>query len=148
MQTDMSDFDGMVEQVLAGDREAFRGIVESCESKVRLVLAAMLPESSNVDDLTQETFVTAFRKLPQYEPGTNFPAWIKAIARNLALNERRAWHRRLAMNKKYEAVLEIENRLDNAVDMLGGSLSDEIAAALRDCINALAPHTREMVSST
>jgi len=147
MQSDGPDFDGLVAQVLSGNREAFRGIVDGCESKVRLALAAMLQESSNVDDLTQETFVTAFRKLSQYQPGTNFPAWVKAIARNLALNERRAWQRRQAATKKYEGLLQVEERLDDAVDALGASLPDEVLGSLHTCIEALAPHTRDMVKA-
>jgi RNA polymerase sigma-70 factor, ECF subfamily len=75
--------------VLAGDREAYRQIITACEAKVRIVLAAILPVQDMVDDIAQEVFVTAYGKLRDYEPGSDFVAWLKAIARNLALNERR-----------------------------------------------------------
>ena len=86
--------DALVGATLAGDREAYRQIITLSEAKVRVVLAAILPDSSVVEDLAQEVYVTAFYKLVDYRPGSDFLASLTTIARNLALNERRRWHRR------------------------------------------------------
>jgi Sigma-70 region 2 len=92
--------------VLAGDREAYRQIITACEAKVRIVLAAILPVQDMVDDIAKEVFVTAYGKLRDYEPGSDFVAWLKAIARNLALNERRRWFRHARFRDKLHAEVE------------------------------------------
>src|SRR5579871_2137301 len=83
--------DRIIEAVVGGDRESYRQVILRCEAMVRMILAAILPDPGGVDDVAQEVFVTAFGKLNQYQPGTDFELWLKAIARNLALNERKRW---------------------------------------------------------
>src|SRR6266852_437387 len=105
--------DALVAAVLADDREAYRQIIELCEAKVRVVLAAILPDREAVDDLAQEVFVTAYAKLGDFQPGSDFVAWLKAIARNLALNERKRWFRHERFKEKFQA--EMETRLEPLV---------------------------------
>ncbi len=40
-----------------------------------------------VDDIAQEAFVLAYQKQGEFADGGNFGAWLRAIARNLVLNE-------------------------------------------------------------
>ena len=87
--------------MLDGDREAYRQVIELCEVKVWIVLVAILPDPDSVDDLAQETFIHAYERLSEYRPGTDFYAWAKEIARNLALNERRRWIRRQTATRRY-----------------------------------------------
>ena len=47
-----------------------------------------------VDDIAQEVFLVAFRKVGEFERETNFGAWLRAIARNLVRNELRSDQRR------------------------------------------------------
>lgn len=49
-------------------------------------LVALVRDSHLADDLLQETFLTACEKCDSFCPGTNFKAWIYAIARFKALN--------------------------------------------------------------
>jgi DNA-directed RNA polymerase specialized sigma24 family protein len=60
-----------VTAVLTGDREAYRQIILLCEARVRLILAAILPDSDKVDDIAQEVFVTAYSKLVDYRAGSD-----------------------------------------------------------------------------
>ena len=48
---------------------------------VRAAVLALLPDFTLADDVVQETFLTATRKAADFAPGTNFPAWVCAIAR-------------------------------------------------------------------
>src|SRR5256885_754611 len=98
-----SNLDPLVEAVLRGDREAYREVITQCEAKVRVVLAAILPDSSAVEDVAQEVFVTAYAKLHSYQLGTDLVLWIKAIARHLALNERRRWLRQARFRDRFAA---------------------------------------------
>lgn len=127
--------DAAVAAVRGGEREAYRQVVTTCEARVRLVIAAILPDSDGVDDLAQEVFVTAYGKLDAYRPGTDFSAWIKAIARNLALNERR---RRLRQNRFRDRFgLELETVLSPVIEARGERFGDGVFEALRDCLGRL-----------
>src|SRR3712207_3723190 len=81
--------DRLVAEIRAGDRQLYARLVAAFEPPVRAVVAAMVPEPHVIDDVVNETFFTVYRKLDAYEPGTDFRAWVKAVARNVALNERR-----------------------------------------------------------
>lgn len=54
------------------------------------MVASILHDVATTEDLVQQTFVNAYAHLDQYEAGRDFERWIKAIARNTALQELRA----------------------------------------------------------
>lgn len=132
--------DDAVAAVLAGNREAFAAIVAEHAHKVRIVAAAILPDRTEVDDVVQETFVIAFDKLRDYRPGSDFVAWIKAITRNAALNERR----RLVRQDRARAAYR--ERIENACEphLLAGA--DEAAVVgLRECLAQLGATAADVI---
>jgi RNA polymerase sigma-70 factor, ECF subfamily len=135
--------DRLVRHVRGGDRDAYGGIVTRHEAGVRSVLAAMLPDTSLVEDAAQEVFVTAYLKLAEYTTGTDFAGWIKAIARYVALNERRRWFHRQGAAKRLQA--QIESLLSPPVDAAAARLDEEILSGLRDCVDALPTRSKETV---
>lgn len=126
-----------------GNINRFEEIVKICEPKIRAVLAAMIPDPDRVPDLTQETFVIAYRKLSAYHPGTNFMAWIRTIARNVAQNERRRWYHRQESQDHCQA--EAERCIAENIDQFVDSLPEETLEALRNCVGRLGGKTRTMV---
>ncbi len=135
--------DRLVERVMDDDREAYRGIVARHEAGVRVVLAAMLPDPSMVDDAAQEVFVTAYLKLGDYAPGTDFASWVKAIARNVALNERRRRQRGLETVRRYRG--QIEELFQPAGDAAAATAGGEVLDGLRACVEELPPRARRLV---
>lgn len=135
--------DQTVSEVLLGNRERYREVIALCEAKVRVVLAAIVPDIDSVDDLAQEVFVTAHAKLEAYRPGTDFYAWIKAIARNLAYNERKRHLRSLDFKQRYRA--HIERTLEADLAPLAAGIGDEVFGALRECVAHLKERAREIV---
>lgn len=59
------------------------------EARLRAFLRSQLPTWQDVDDVLQDTCLVAWKKFGQFEPGSNFAAWITTIARFEALNHRR-----------------------------------------------------------
>jgi RNA polymerase sigma-70 factor (ECF subfamily) len=51
-------------------------------------------DAALAEDVVQEAAVIALKKLDQYQPGTNFAAWIGQIVRNVAFNRARDRRRR------------------------------------------------------
>jgi DNA-directed RNA polymerase specialized sigma24 family protein len=78
----------------------------------------------------------------QPEPGSDFFAWIKAIARNLALNERKRWFRHHSFKDNFQA--EIESCLDPLVIGFADRFEGDVFGALRECLSGLEEHARQV----
>lgn len=77
----------LIERVLAGDVDAFRELVEQHQPRVYGFTRNMVRHSADVEDLVQEVFVAAFRKLESFDSErSQFSTWLLTIARNLCLN--------------------------------------------------------------
>src|SRR5688572_25918727 len=77
----------IVDAVLAGDREAFRRLVE--RESVALVRAChrILGDRSDAEDAAQEAFVTAYRQLASWRGDGPFGAWLMRIGMRIALRQ-------------------------------------------------------------
>jgi RNA polymerase sigma-70 factor (ECF subfamily) len=130
------EIDLAVRRVRAGDREAYRAVIETCEMRLRLIVAGILPNPAAVEDVVQQAFVLAYAKLDQYQTGTGFMAWLATIARYEALNERRRWVNEHAFKRRYGQELRIEQAALAAPE-LGGTLDEATVAGLHACIDGL-----------
>jgi RNA polymerase sigma-70 factor, ECF subfamily len=95
-QPEPSDADD-VRRTLAGDREAFGRLFDRHARMVRAVVVAVSGDFGGVEDLTQETFFRAYRRLASLQNINNFRSWIQGIARLVARERRRQFlddHRR------------------------------------------------------
>ncbi|HYG76411.1 MAG TPA: sigma-70 family RNA polymerase sigma factor [Planctomycetota bacterium] len=113
------ELDAAVESVKAGDREAFRVVVRETAALVRGYIGFFLSDKAAVDDVSQAVYLEIFKQIGRYERGTDFAAWVKAIARNHALAERRRRERKDQAHSNYVSqirsileakALEIEER--------------------------------------
>ena len=80
---------GLVNAVLEGDRDGFSRLYDLYAPLVHGILLARVPRAE-VDDLVQDIFLHAFRKLHTLRDGSAFGPWIAMIARNRAVD----FHRR------------------------------------------------------
>jgi len=76
-----SDID-IVNKVLQGDREAFRGIVERYQSYLYRTALAFLGSPEDAEDSLQEIFIKVYRYLGTFKLGNRFRPWIYTIAIN------------------------------------------------------------------
>ncbi|HEX6719146.1 MAG TPA: sigma-70 family RNA polymerase sigma factor [Pyrinomonadaceae bacterium] len=79
----------LVRAVLAGDREGFARLYDLYAPMVHGILLARVPRAE-VDDLVQDIFLHAFKKLHTLRDASAFGPWIAMIARNRAVD----FHRR------------------------------------------------------
>jgi RNA polymerase sigma-70 factor (ECF subfamily) len=89
---DLPDERAAVDAVLAGDRDAFRILVERESAAVVRACHRILGDLHEAEDAAQEAFVTAFRSLAAWRGDGPFGAWLTRIAVRIAL--RRAGRRR------------------------------------------------------
>src|ERR1700754_1124898 len=82
---------GLVSRALLGnDRRAFESLVRSHQGMIRAQLRRLLRgDEAAADDLAQETFVLAWRKLDQFRGEARFSSWIYRIAYTCFLQARR-----------------------------------------------------------
>jgi RNA polymerase sigma-70 factor (ECF subfamily) len=69
-----------------GDRDAFAEIVRSYQRRIYAVAMRMTRRHEVADDITQDTFVRAYRNLGRFEIGRPLKPWLTRIAVNLAIN--------------------------------------------------------------
>ena len=80
---------GLVKAVLEGDRDGFSKLYDLYAPLVHGILLARVPRAE-VDDLVQDIFLHAFKKLHTLRDGAAFGPWIAMITRNRAVD----FHRR------------------------------------------------------
>ena len=76
----------VVAQVLAGDREAYRLLVEKHSRAIFRVAFRVLRSEDDAEEVVQETFLRAYRNLERFEQRANFGTWLYRIAMNCALD--------------------------------------------------------------
>ncbi len=91
--TESATDEQLVEWSLTGDRDAFGRIVERYQALVCSITYGATGSLSLSEDIAQETFVTAWRKLEGLSDATKLRAWLCGIARNLVNNSLRRGQR-------------------------------------------------------
>ena len=76
----------IVERVLQGEREAFAALVDAHKGAIFNLAFRMTNSYQDADDLSQETFIRAYRNLRQFDPRKRFFTWIYTIGLNLIRN--------------------------------------------------------------
>lgn len=105
-----------------GDRDALKLLYDATSAKLLGVIARILPERSEAEDVLQEVYITVWRKAAQFDPSrASAITWLVTIARNRAIDRTRA--RRGGSTVGLDAAAEI---VDSA------PLADAVLDAQRD----------------
>ena len=76
----------LVERAQRGDKRAFELLVEKYQHKLARLLSRLIRDSGEVEDVTQEAFVKAYRALPSFRGDSAFYTWLYRIGINTAKN--------------------------------------------------------------
>ena len=82
--------EALVEQCKAGSLEAFALLVEHYQMRLFNYLCRLTGNSHDAEDLTQETFLKAYRSLHRFNSGQGFSTWLFTIAKRTAYNHFRS----------------------------------------------------------
>ncbi len=100
-----------------GDRSAYGELVRHYQRRVYITALQLTRNHADADDLTQETFVKAYRALDGFDFRSDFFTWLYRITVNTTLNLLNRAHRTRSVS------LEDDALLPHAVDkLLGGSV--------------------------
>ncbi|MGH7555561.1 MAG: RNA polymerase sigma factor [Longimicrobiales bacterium] len=86
----------LVRRAQAGDREAFDELYAQNVERVYAVCMRMSGSVPRAEQLTQDAFVRAWRKLPSFRGDSAFSSWLHRLAVNVVLEEGRREQRREA----------------------------------------------------
>ncbi len=76
----------LVERVQSGDKQAYGLLVAKYQRKLMRLLSRMIRDSAEVEDVAQETFIKAYRALPNFRGESAFYTWLYRIGVNTAKN--------------------------------------------------------------
>ncbi len=100
-------------------------------------------DRSGVDDIFQETIITAWQRIDTFDTNRPFGPWLRGIARNHILSSARK-------NRRYRTHLDqlLQQRIDVQFDRVDQSAGDTFAdrmSELRNCIAHLSDDAREAI---
>lgn len=138
----------LVASALRGAQEAFREIVVRFERPLYSLISRMVHDPLQAEDLAQEVFVKAFRRLDTYDPERKFSSWLFKIAHNTTID-----HLRRGVPETVPLQVEKDEGPDLSAVLSDDSMEDPAAAverrqmarSLEKAIAALRPEYREVV---
>jgi len=98
----------LVEQCRAGRSDAYAELVRRHQNAVFNLLMKMTGNWHETVDLTQETFIRAYRRLDAYDQRLSFKNWVITIGVNLAKNRFRSFFRRRCIEEATAAQMALE----------------------------------------
>jgi len=141
-----------VERTLAGDRDAYRVLVERHGRMVFRMAYRMTGDAHEAEEVVQEAFVRGFQKLGQFAGQANFGTWVYRIAANYAIDrmrQRRAEEVRMAVPSTPDAeALEVDpvgQLRDRAPSPERLAESGQLAERIRVALETLSPAERTAV---
>lgn len=137
-----------IRQVLAGDVNAFEGLVSDCEKNAYHLALRMLGSAEDAEDVVQEAFLKAYRSLGEFRLDSRFSVWLYRIVSNLCLDLLR---KRKKQNEQSltledadgeESQLELPDESFSPEALLERKLTRE---AVRQGLDALPPEQRQIL---
>ena len=125
--------DRLVRDALAGQQDAYAGLLQRYERPVFNVIARLVHDPGVAEELAQETFLKAFRRLDTFDQRRGFSPWLLRIAHNTAID---ALRRRGPQTRDIDAGPGGDARVVASSDP-GPDRQTEHRLAVRDLVAAL-----------
>jgi len=100
--------EALVEQSQQGDLAAFEKLIRKHQRMIHSLTFRMTGSMDDAEDLSQETFVRAYRNIGAYRAGSRFSTWLYRIAINACLTWRDRENLRVKANRNWTENQAIE----------------------------------------
>jgi len=121
----------LIRKAQGGDLSAFEKLVVRYQGSVRAFAALRISMRGEAEDLAQEAFVIAWRKLGDFDPEGSFGSWVRTITHHLIRNHRRKF--RAESVGGYQDLELIWREQERSRE---GDASDRLLA-LKDCLSKM-----------
>jgi RNA polymerase sigma-70 factor (ECF subfamily) len=135
--------DRLVVRAQGGSRSAFEELVRQSELRVRGWVVMHTAPGADADEISQRTYITAFRRLADYQPGTSPIAWLLTLARYEVLTESTQRRRRADYHSRFASDL-IEQEVRRRAERPSEEASETVLR-LRSCLERLGGNGREVL---
>ncbi len=144
----------LVERVKRGDQRAFEMLVVKYQRRIERLIGRMVRDVDLVPDIAQETFIRAYRALPQFRGDSAFYTWLYRIAVNTAKKSLMDLKRNPLVTESARSVRDdeghetsrVENELSHGETPEALLASKEIAQAVNAAIDALSEDLRQAIT--
>jgi len=144
----------LVERAKGGDPKAFEMLVIKYQRRIERLIARMVRDVDLVQDIAQESFIRAYRALPQFRGDSAFYTWLYRIAVNTAKKALVDMKRdplvtesaRAGMNDDDDETSRTERELTDGETPEALLASKEIAQAVNAAIEALSDDLRQAIT--
>jgi RNA polymerase sigma factor (sigma-70 family) len=126
----------LVSAVRRGEDSAFEELFSRYRSRIRVYVSGILADFDRAEDITQEVFIAALRRLRDTERPIAFKPWIYQIAKNACIDEIRRAKRNLEVSFDHD-LRDAAERLDLLSREPGPELALECKQELDDLRRAL-----------
>ena len=140
----------LVERAQRGDKKAFELLVLKYQRKLARLLSRFVRDPAEVEDVTQEAFIKAYRALPSFRGESAFYTWLYRIGINTAKNYLVALGRRAPTTTEFDA--EEAESFDDADNLRDYNTPDallqskEIGEAVNRAMEALPEELRTAIT--
>ena len=144
----------LVERAARGDPKAFEMLVVKYRRRIERLVSRIVRDTELVQDIAQETFVRAYRALPQFRGESAFYTWLYRIAVNTAkkaLADRArdplvSESSLVGAGREEEETSRIDYELTDAATPEAVLASKEIARTVNAAIEALSEDLRQAIT--
>ena len=144
----------LIDRVKRGDVRAFEMLVVKYQRRIERLIGRMVRDVDLVPDIAQETFIRAYRAIPQFRGESAFYTWLYRIAVNTAKKALVELKRDPLVSESALASSDddgdetsrVENELRDGETPEGVLASKEIAAAVNAAIEALSEDLRQAIT--
>ncbi len=113
-----------IRRVLDGDETAFSDIVRSHHPGLSRIVTGIIVDRHLADDVLQEVFLIAYRKLPTFRAEARFSTWLTRIAVREAIGARRRWMR---LKRLFTSLPEVPSDIKNVEETRESHAAEEEA---------------------
>ena len=142
----------LVERAKRGEVSAFEMLVVKYQRRIERLVGRMVRDSDLVQDIAQETFIRAYRALPQFRGESAFYTWLYRIAVNTAkkaLVEKKrdplVFEGAMVSTEDGEEPSRVENELTDGETPETVLAGRQVAAAVNAAIDALSEDLRQAI---
>jgi RNA polymerase sigma-70 factor (ECF subfamily) len=144
----------LIERVKAGDVKAFEMLVVKYQRRIERLIGRMVRDVDLVPDIAQETFIRAYRAIPQFRGESAFYTWLYRIAVNTAKKALMELKRdplvtesaRASRDDDDDGGSRVENELSTGETPDAVLASKQIASAVNFAIEALSDDLRQAIT--
>ncbi|MCI4429635.1 MAG: RNA polymerase sigma factor RpoE [Burkholderiales bacterium] len=143
----------LVDRTKAGDVKAFEMLVVKYQRRIERLIGRMVRDVDLVPDIAQETFIRAYRAIPQFRGESAFYTWLYRIAVNSAKKALMELKRdptvtesALAARDDDDETSRVENELSDGETPEALLASKQIAAAVNSAMQTLSEELRQAIT--